>query len=184
MPAGLPPDKRMVDFHRLQGCLFPHTNAHIVPEVSTFSCSGSILPYQSHNPHRIHGSGEGGKTDGSTQGYKKKQYLDNWLVSQISPNLSPAYPDSGSFVPGAKLESEYREIQAEPKHVFDFVGYQFILKEGKIRPTGQCWLALNSKIQKLLPKPTCPFRQLMSLIELLTATEKQVHLGRLLMTLI
>ena len=99
MPAGLPPDKGMVDFHRLQGCLFPHTNAHIVPEVSTFSCSGSILPYQSHNPHRIHGSGEGGKAGGSTQGYKKKQYLDNWLVSQISPNLSPAYPDSGSFVP-------------------------------------------------------------------------------------
>ena len=40
---------------------------------------------------------------------------------------------------------------------------------------------LTAKIQELLTGPTCPVWQLMSLIGLLTATEKQVHLGRLRM---
>ena len=37
---------------------------------------------------------------------------------------------------------------------------------------------------KLLSLPACPVREFMSLIGLLTATEKQVHLGRLHMRLI
>ena len=41
------------------------------------------------------------------------------------------------------------------------------------------WQSLQGKIQALLLLPTCPVRQFMSLIGLLTATEKQVHLGRL-----
>ena len=42
-----------------------------------------------------------------------------------------------------------------------------------------CWQSLQEKIQELLILSTCPARQFMSLIGLLTATEKQVHLGRL-----
>ena len=37
----------------------------------------------------------------------------------------------------------------------------------------------RTKMRDILAGPTCPVRQLMSLIGLLTATEKQVHLGRL-----
>ena len=66
-----------------------------------------------------------------------------------------------------------------PKQVFNFVGYQFDLKEGKVRPTPECWQALTDKIQSLLSGPVCPVWQFMSLIGLLTATEKQVHLGQL-----
>ena len=69
----------------------------------------------------------------------------------------------------------------DPKQVFNFVGYQFDLKEGKVRPTPERWQALTSKIQTILPIPVCPIQQFMSLIGLLTATEKQVHLGRLYM---
>ena len=54
--------------------------------------------------------------------------------------------------------------------------YQFNLKEGKVRPFLDQWQTLTSKIQELLAGPTCPVWQLMSLIGLLTATEKQVHL--------
>ena len=56
----------------------------------------------------------------------------------------------------------------------------FDLKEGKVRPTPEHWQALTDKIQIILSGPVCPFcpvRQFMSLIGLLTATEKQVHLG-------
>ena len=37
-----------------------------------------------------------------------------------------------------------------PKQVFNFVGYQFDLKEGKVRPTPERWQALTDKIQSLL----------------------------------
>ena len=59
------------------------------------------------------------------------------------------------------------------------MGYQFDLQEGKVRPTLDRWMSLKNKITDLLARNTCPVRQLMSLIGLLTATEKQVHLGRL-----
>ena len=68
----------------------------------------------------------------------------------------------------------------EPKQVLNFIGYQ----EGKVRPTLEHWQTLNLKIQKLLSDPYCQVRQLMSLIGLLTAAEKQIHLGRLHMSLI
>ena len=69
--------------------------------------------------------------------------------------------------------------ELDPKQVFNFVGYQFDLKEGKVRPTPERWQALIDKIQTILSGPVCPVRQFMSLIGLQTATEKQVHLGQL-----
>ena len=72
--------------------------------------------------------------------------------------------------------------ELDPKQLFNFVGYQFDLKEGKVRPTLEWWKTLTAKIQELLARLTCTVRQLMSLIGLLTATEKQVHLGRLHMS--
>ena len=38
----------------------------------------------------------------------------------------------------------------DPKQVFNFVGYQFDLKECKIRPTPERWEALIDKIQTIL----------------------------------
>ena len=69
--------------------------------------------------------------------------------------------------------------ELDPKQAYDFVGYQFNLNEGKVRPTLERWQTLTAKIQKLLSKPTCLVRQLMTLIGLLTTTELQVRLGRL-----
>ena len=51
--------------------------------------------------------------------------------------------------------------------------------EFTVRPTPDRWQSLPEKIQALLLLPACPVRQFMSLIGLLTATEKHVHLGRL-----
>ena len=61
-----------------------------------------------------------------------------------------------------------------PKQVFNVD-----LKEGKVRPTEERWQALTDKIRSMMLDPVCPVRKFMSLIGLLTATEKQVHLGRL-----
>ena len=69
--------------------------------------------------------------------------------------------------------------ELEPKQVLNFVGYQFDLKSGRVRPVPDRWQNLQEKIVKILSLPVCPVREFMSLIGLLTATEKQVHLGRL-----
>ena len=60
--------------------------------------------------------------------------------------------------------------ELEPKQVFNFEVTS--LTSGPDR-----WQNLQEKILKLLSLPTCPVREFMSLIGLLTATEKQVHLS-------
>ena len=114
------------------------------------------------------------------QGIRIHQYLDDWLVRARSKQsclqhtqiLVRMCQDLGWLVNLEKSE-------LEPKQVFDFVGYQFDLRSSRVRPTPDRWQSLQGKIQALLLLPTCPVRQFMSLIGLLTATEKQVHLGRL-----
>ena len=66
-----------------------------------------------------------------------------------------------------------------PQQVFNFVGYHFDLSQGLVKPTQERWIALSQKINVLLGQETYSVRQFMSLIGLLTATEKQVVSGRL-----
>ena len=114
------------------------------------------------------------------KGIRIHQYLDDWLVRasthhtclQHTQTLVTLCQELGWLVSKEKSE-------LVPKQVFNFVGYQFDLKEGKVRPTEERWQALTHKIRSILSDPLCPVRQFMSLIGLLTATEKQVHLGRL-----
>ena len=114
------------------------------------------------------------------KGIRIHQYLDDWLVRarshrvclQHTQELVRTCQNLGWLVNLDKSE-------LEPKQVFDFVGYQFDLEVGRVRPTPDRWQTLQRKILEMLHQPTCPVRQFMSLIGLLTATEKQVHLGRL-----
>ena len=114
------------------------------------------------------------------KGIRIHQYLDDWLVRasthhtclQHTQTLVTLCQELGWLVNKEKSE-------LVPKQVFNFVGYQFDLKEGKVRPTEERWQALTHKIRSILSDPLCPVRQFMSHIGLLTATEKQVHLGRL-----
>ena len=53
-----------------------------------------------------------------------------------------------------------------------------VMKICRVKPTPERWQTLTTKIQTMLSGPVCPVRQFMFLIGLLTATEKQVHLGR------
>ena len=116
----------------------------------------------------------------SHKGIRIHQYLDDWLVRSKSRKtclhhtqvLIKMCQDLGWLVNLEKSE-------LEPKQIFDFVGYQFDLRSGRVRPTPDRWQSLQDKIHLLLSLPACPARQFMSLIGLLTATEKQVHLGRL-----
>ena len=114
------------------------------------------------------------------KGIRIHQYLDDWLVRARShqvclrhtQTLVKMCQDLGWLVNLEKSE-------LEPKQVFNFVGYQFDLRSSRVWPTPDRWQSLQEKLQSLLVLPACPVRQFMSLIGLLTATEKQVHLGRL-----
>ena len=107
------------------------------------------------------------------KGIRIHQYLDDWLVRSKSritclhhtQVLIKMCQDLGWLVNLEKSE-------LEPKQIFDFVGYQFDLRSGRVRPTPDRWQSLQDKIHLLLSLPACPARQFMSLIGLLTATEK------------
>ena len=43
--------------------------------------------------------------------------------------------------------------ELDPKQVFNFVGYQFDLREGKVRPTPEHWQTLTDKILSILSGP-------------------------------
>ena len=110
------------------------------------------------------------------KGIRIHQYLDDWLVRasthhtclQHTQTLVTLCQELGWLVNKEKSE-------LVPKQVFNFVGYQFDLKEGKVRPTEERWQALTHKIRSILSDPVCPVRQFMSLIGLLTATTHETH---------
>ena len=114
------------------------------------------------------------------QGIRIHQYLDDWLVRARSHQACLRHThDLVALCQKLGWLVNLEKSELEPKQIFDFVGYRFDLKTGRVRPTQDHWQNLQEKIVKILSLPTCPVRQFMSLIGLLTATEKQVHLGRL-----
>ena len=175
----IPPTRGVGHLSRLQGCLLPHTNTGTIQKIPKISCPGPDLPIQGialwpvHSAHGVHCFSKGGELMAIRKGIRIHQYLDDWLVRarsqetclQHTQTLIKMCQDLGWLVNLEKSE-------LEPKQVFDFVGYQFDLGSGRVRPTPDRWQNLQDKIQVLLSLPTCPVRQFMSLIGLLTATEK------------
>ena len=140
-----------------------------------------VLPFGlSTAPMEFTVKAKGVKLMAIQKGIRIHQYLDDWLVRATSHRdclqhmrvLVKMCRDLGWMVNLEKSE-------LEPKQVFNFVGYQFDLESGWVRPTPDQWQNLQGKILELLALPACSVREFMSLIGLLTATEKQVHLGRL-----
>ena len=74
------------------------------------------------------------------KGIRIHQYLDNWLVRarshqvclQHTQDLVKTCQELGWLVNLEKSE-------LEPKQFFDFVGYQFDLRAGRVRPTPDRW---------------------------------------------
>ena len=119
-------------------------------------------------------------TRGFLEGYKDPPVPRRLAGESLYlPHLSPAYSNPSHTLSEIRVAGEQGKVRAGSQQVFNFVGYQFDLKEGKVRPTEERWQALTHKIRSILSDPLCPVRQFMSLIGLHTATGKQVHLGRL-----
>ena len=108
------------------------------------------------------------------------QYLDDWLIR--ARDRETCFQDAQTFLALCQELGwvvNLKKSELELKQIFNFVGYQYNLVQGVVRPTPERWEALQSKINSLLERTSCSVRQLMSLIDLLTAAEKQVPSGRL-----
>ena len=84
-------------------------------------------------------------------GIRIHQYLDDWLV--IATSYQTCLQHTQTLVVlcqelGWLVNKEKSELVR--KQVFNFVGYQFDLKEGKVRPTPEHWQAFADKIQSIL----------------------------------
>ena len=114
------------------------------------------------------------------RGIRIHQYLDDWLLRAPSPEICLQHTQTllalcrqlGWVVNMTKSE-------LVPKQVFNFVGYRFDLITGRVLPTQDRWETLQEKLRFMKDHHQCTVRQFMSLIGLLTATEKQVCAGRL-----
>ena len=182
----LPPDGRVGHLNRLQRRLLPHTNTRTIQEIPEISCPGSDLPVQGsalwfgYSTLGVHSSGKRGETDGLTQGYKDPP-VPRRLVGEghIPPDLSQTYQDFSPDMSGSRLAGKLREIRTGAKTSFQLRGLSVRPPVGS-GPTHTRTLAKRpTENTGTVILPTCPVRDLMSLIGLLTATEKQVHLGHL-----
>ena len=114
------------------------------------------------------------------RGIRIHQYLDDCLVR--APDQETCRLHTQTLLAlcrelGWVVNMEKSELT--PQQVFNFVGYWFDLLSGRVLPTQDRWITLQQKLQFIKGRKSCSVRQFMSLIGLLTATEKQVWAGRL-----
>ena len=88
------------------------------------------------------------------RGIRTHQYLDDWLVRATSHQTCLQHTQTLVALCrelGWLVNEEKSEL--EPKQVFNFVGYHFDLREGKVRPTPERWQTLTDKILSILSGP-------------------------------
>ena len=117
------------------------------------------------------------------RGIRIHQNLDDWLLRAPSPQICLHHTQTLlALCQGLGWVVNMTKSKLVPKQVFNFVGYRFDLVTGQVLPTQDRWEALQEKLRFIKGQNSCTVRQFMSLIGLLTATEKQVCSGRLLGT--
>ena len=146
----------------------------------------SILPVSGpplwpiNGSNGVHLCGQIGKVKGSVQMYKDppvpRRLVDSSPYQRILP---PGHSIPPRPLPGVGLGREPTKVRARTQTDFRVCGLQVrSLKDWSIRPrtVGE---SILQKLESILSKPSCRVRKFMSLIGLLTATEKLVPLGRL-----
>ena len=114
------------------------------------------------------------------RGIRIHQYLDDWLLRAPSKEIGLHHTQVLlSLCHELGWLVNIKKSELNPQQVFTFVGYRFDLLTGRVLPTQERWASLRRKLLFLRAQDSCTVRQFMSLIGLLTATEKQVWSGRL-----
>ena len=174
-------DRGMGNIAGLQRRVFPHSNKAKVTKISEVFPVQLNLPIHSsslwsgYSSSRVYQGGQGSETYGSSKGYQdppvpRRLVADTCL--QHTQTLLALCQQLGWVV-------NMKKSELIPQQVFNFVGYRFDLVTGRVLPTPDRWTTLQEKLKFIKNQKNCTVRQFMSLIGLLTATEKQVWSGRL-----
>ena len=133
--------------------------------------------WSGNGPVGIHQSGQGGQANGSSKGYQDPPVPRRLVATSPFPGSLPtAYPD---LCQGLGWLVNMQKSELVPQQVFNFVGYRFDLLTGRVLCTQDRLTSLKETLLFIKARNSCTVRQFMSLIGLLTATEKQVWSGRL-----
>ena len=132
----------VVYIHRFQRRILPHTYSQPVQYEHPFSHPGSDLLIQSttiwpiHSPNGLYSSGKRGQVSCTAKGIRIHQYLDDWLVRARSHQTCLQHTQTlVALCQELDWLVNKDKSQVVPKQVFKFVGYQFDLEEGRVRPT-------------------------------------------------
>ena len=80
------------------------------------------------------------------KGIRIHQYLDDWLVRATSHRVCLQHtPDLVKMCQELGWLVNLEKSELEPKQIFDFVGYQFDLRAGRVRPTPDRWQNLQGQ---------------------------------------
>jgi hypothetical protein len=108
------------------------------------------------------------------------QYLDDWLTHAASRETVNSYTQAIVHLAqsvGFVINREKSELV--PTQDCVYLGYRFRLAQGLLCPTEERWQKIQEKILPFLKQPVCRAQQWQSMIGVLSATEKLVHLGML-----
>ena len=109
------------------------------------------------------------------RGIRIHQYLDDWLLRAPSQETCQQHTLTLlALVRELGWVVNMKKSELSPQQVFNFIGYRFELLTGRVLPIQGRWASLRQKLLCLKTQNTCTVRQFMSLIGLLTATEKQL----------
>ncbi len=114
------------------------------------------------------------------RGTKVHQYLDDWLLHAGSRQLVHLQAQQVMEVTqklGFVINLEKSEL--EPTQDCVHLAYRFRLDHGLVMPTEERWKKIQGKILHMITAETVTAREWQSVLGLLTATEKVVHLGML-----
>ena len=113
------------------------------------------------------------------QDIRLHQYLDDWLIKAPSQAESREHTATFSLVRTLGFTVNLQKSELTPQQRFDFIGYQFLLDQGLVKPTDDRWNKVENSFTRISKKSVINARTLMSIIGLLASTEKTVKLGRI-----
>ena len=137
----------------------------------------------SHSPPGLYNDCKGSETNGPLKRTQNSP-IPGRLADQIPVSGGSPSEHSGGGRPNPVLgvdnkSKKKKKSELKPTQVFSFVGYEYHLDSALVKPTQERWLKLQDLILHLKSKRVLTARCLMSLIGLLTSTEKMVPEGLL-----
>ena len=152
----LPTARGVGHLHRLQGRILPYPNSqqYMRFHIQGQSYQFKALPFgPSTAPMEFTVVAKEVKLMALQRGIRIHQYLDDWLVRATSHQTCLQHTQTLVALCRELGWLVNKKSELDPKQVFNFVGYQFDLRKGKIRPTPERWQTLTDKILSILSGP-------------------------------